>query len=103
MPQDFLGVSFQMTTLLRKIFAPLLQYLEQGDEEYAYKPSHRSILIILGLLLLMMSLVGSYFTYQLAQFGFLIPVLVFGAVGLCCVVVGAVGTDRAVSKIWGNR
>jgi UDP-N-acetylmuramyl pentapeptide phosphotransferase/UDP-N-acetylglucosamine-1-phosphate transferase len=92
-----------MTKLLRALFAPLLNHLESGDEPIAYKPSHRTILFALGGLLMLMSLIGAYFTYQLQQFGFLIPVLVFGAVGLTCIVVGSVGSDRAVAKIWGNR
>lgn len=92
-----------MTKLLRTLFAPLLNYLEQGDEDFAYRPSHRTILMALGFLLMLMSLVGAYFTYKLAQFGFLIPVLVFGAVSMTCIVVASVGSDRAVAKIWGNR
>jgi len=31
-----------------------------------------------------------------------LPLLIFSAVGLVCLVVGSLGSDRAVAKIWGN-
>lgn len=34
---------------------------------------------------------------------FLIPVIVFGAVAVVTLVVGFLGNERAVSKIWGDR
>ncbi len=34
---------------------------------------------------------------------YLFPALVFGAVGLLALVVGGLGSDRAVAKIWGNQ
>ena len=34
---------------------------------------------------------------------YLFPVLIFGGSGIICVVVGTVGSDRAVAKIWGSR
>ena len=37
------------------------------------------------------------------KIGALIPVLVFLGVGGVCVVVGTLGSDVAVSKMWGNR
>lgn len=35
--------------------------------------------------------------------GYLIPVLVFGVAGVISLLVGLIGTDRAVAKIWGSR
>lgn len=91
-----------MKTLLRKIFAPILNTLEAGDEPYAYKPSARKILIIMGVLF---SCLAS-FIFLLAQGeskGYLFPVLIFGSMGLLSILVGYLGTDRAVAKIWGSR
>jgi hypothetical protein len=35
--------------------------------------------------------------------GFVLPALVFGTVGVVALVVGGLGNDRAVARIWGNK
>jgi hypothetical protein len=37
------------------------------------------------------------------QLGGLIPILVFFVIGFVCLIVGFLGSDRAVAKIWGSR
>ena len=38
-----------------------------------------------------------------AEPGYLLPVLLFGGAGSIGLVVGCLGTDRAVAKIWGSK
>ena len=35
--------------------------------------------------------------------GYLLPVLVFGLVGLLSLLIGLLGNDRAVARIWGSQ
>ena len=35
--------------------------------------------------------------------GYLLPVVIFGGVGLLCLIIGLLGNDQAVAKIWGSR
>lgn len=91
-----------MKQQLRKVFSPLLGMFESGSDEFAYKPSHRKILVfmsflfsVLALLVLIMNRGG--------DIGYLFPTVVFGLIGFVGLVVGLLGTDRAVAKIWGNR
>lgn len=35
--------------------------------------------------------------------GYLIPVTVFGCIGIVSLIVGLLGTDRAVARIWGSN
>jgi hypothetical protein len=89
-----------MKSLLRNLFSPILNLFESGNESYAYKKSHRIILMVMGVLF---SGLGSL-VYVLAEgqdIGYLLPVIVFGGVGLLCLLIGSIGNDRAVSKIWG--
>jgi len=87
--------------LLRRLFAPILNILEAGDEPYLYKPSHRNVLLIIGALFTgLASLV--LFLAQGEDPGYLIPVIVFGSVGLLSLLVGLLGSDRAVARIWGS-
>lgn len=91
-----------MKKVLRKIFAPLLNRFEAGEKPFAYKPSHRKILIIVGCMfsalatLILFLAQGQDPTYYL-------PAAIFGGVGLVALIIGSLGTDRAVAQLWGSR
>ena len=91
-----------MRKILRTIFSPILNVFESGDEPFSYKPSHRKILVFMGCLFSGMAI--SVFIYLPSDDpGYLIPVIVFGGGGLLALLVGLIGNDRAVAKIWGSR
>lgn len=92
-----------MKNKLRSLFAPVLNILESGDEEYSYRASHRKILMYMGSLFFVLSTLSGISAVVSGQWGGLIPILVFFVVGFVCVIVGFLGTDRAVAKIWGSR
>ncbi|RLD08268.1 MAG: hypothetical protein DRI65_02755, partial [Chloroflexota bacterium] len=73
------------------------------SEPYAYKPLNRKILIFMGILFSGLIILVLYFLPEGIGFSFLIPVVVFGGIALVTLVVGLLGTDRAVAKIWGDR
>lgn len=90
-----------MKKLLRTLFSPLLNFLEAGDERYAYKPSHRAILIIMSTVFSGLS-VAVFAIEQTDSYSYLIAVGVFGCLGGTGLVVGFLGKDRAVAKVWGQ-
>jgi len=92
-----------MKNTLRKIFLPILRIFESGDGEYSYKKSHRKILIVVGMLFLILSAVSAASAISSSQLGGLIPFLVFFIVGFVCELIGLLGSDRAVAKIWGSK
>jgi hypothetical protein len=92
-----------MKTQLRKLCSPILTMFEKGDEPYVYKPLNRKILLVIGVLFLGLASAVGYLSYDMGEVGFLLPVLVFFAIALVTLVVGLLGSDRAVAKIWGNR
>lgn len=90
-----------MKSFFRKLFSPLLNIFESGSGEYLYKKSHRIILIIMGSLFTgLASLV--YVLAKGGDAGYFIPVVVFGGAGLLSLLIGLIGNDRAVAKIWGS-
>ncbi|EWH11877.1 hypothetical protein DS2_01788 [Catenovulum agarivorans DS-2] len=91
-----------MKHILRKVFAPLLNIFEQGDENYAYKPLNRTILLVVGVLFAILASAVTWLSPQ-DELGFLIPLIVFGGASLVCLVVGLLGSDKAVAKIWGGK
>lgn len=92
-----------MKAHLKKIFSPILNIFEKGDGEFNYKGSYRTVLIAVGALFLLLSLISLVAAFFTAQIGALLPFIVFFIAGSVCEIVGFLGSDRAVSKIWGNR
>ena len=88
---------------LRKTFEFILRHFEKGDGPYDYKPLHRTILLVVGTLFGALAVGTIYLSAGSASYGVLIPVLVFGTVSGVCLVVGLLGSDRAVAKIWGQE
>ena len=91
-----------LKNLIRTLFAPLLNPLEAGDEPYNYKPSHRTILLVVSALFCGLATAVGWLAWGIDP-GYLFPVVVFGGVSITGLVVGTVGSDRAVAKIWGSR
>ena len=91
-----------MKEQLRRLFSPVLSIFEKGTEPYNYKPLNRKILIIMGLLFSGLA-AGVFYSTPGDDIGYLLPVIVFSTVGVVCIIVGLLGNDRAVAKIWGNR
>jgi len=92
-----------MKSVLRKLFSPILNHLESGDDEFRYVKSHRTILIAVGGLFLVLSCISTVAAIFTAQIGALIPIFVFFAAGVTCVVVGICGNERAVATIWRSK
>lgn len=92
-----------MKQALRALFAPLLTRLESGDKPYNHKPINRKLLIVLGILFSGLSAGVVVVGMNAGNAGFVLPALVFGTVGVVALVVGGLGNDRAVARIWGNK
>ena len=92
-----------MKNQLRKLFFPLLNIFEKGDEPYHYKPLSRIILLVIAFLFSGLAALVVYLSPDSDDMGYLIPVIVFSGVSIVGFIVGLLGNDRAVAKIWGNR
>ena len=91
-----------MKQQLRKVASPLLNFFESGDDTYAYKASHRTILLAMSVLFCGLASLVAYLG-QGEDPGYLLPVVIFGGVGIIGLIVGFLGNERAVAKIWGSR
>lgn len=92
-----------MKDLFRKLCWPILRLFETGQEARGYRPSHRKILLAVGILFLFLSSFSLYLGIAAALSGAAIPVSVFSVVSLVCIVVALLGSDAAVARIWGSR
>ena len=91
-----------MKSLIRQLFSAVLSPLESGNEPFAYKPSHRIILVIMSTLFIGLATTVAFLIPE-GQVGYYLPVILFGGAGLLGIIVGTVGSDRAVAKLWGSR
>lgn len=92
-----------MIKTVRKLCCPILRIFESGEGEYRYEKSHRKILIAVGVLFLGLSIASAVLAINSSQLGGLIPFLIFFLIGFVCEVVGLLGSERAVAKIWGSK
>ena len=91
-----------MKQMLRRTLSILLTPLESGEDPYSYKPSHRTILLVMSTMFIGLATLAFTLMPE-GDFSYLLPVLVFGGAGLLGIVVGTLGSDRAVAKIWGSK
>ena len=92
-----------MKDILRRVFWPILKFFETSENSGAHRKSHRVALNIVGVLFILLSFGSAAAGYASGQIASLIPVLVFFSVGLVAVVLGTLGSNDAVSKIWGIK
>jgi hypothetical protein len=92
-----------MKNSLTKVFWPILKIFETDEHPANYKKSHRVALNAVGALFMFLSLVSVAAASSVGGVGSLIPVIIFFCAGLVAGVVGTLGSNGAVSKIWGTK
>ena len=94
-----------MKVFFRSLFSFLLMPLENGTTPYAYKKSNRIILLVIGVLFLILTIGISFvfIMYSNGDLAYLIPALIFGSASLLCFIVGFLGNERAIAKLWGSN
>lgn len=88
---------------LIKLFWPVLRFFETDVVAVNYKKSHRVALNVVGVLFVVLSLVSAVTTYLTGELGSLIPVIIFATIGAIAIIVGSLGSNGAVCKIWGSK
>ena len=92
-----------MKTLLRQLCSPILNLFEKGPQPTIYKASNRTILLVMSVLFIGLATAVGYGAFHAKDIFFAFPVLIFGGGGLVCLIVGALGDQRAVMNIWGGK
>lgn len=92
-----------MKDALKKIFSPILNQFENDSPEYFVRPLNRKIVLAIGTLMMFLAIVILYIAFPDKLTEYFLPPLVFGAVGITALVVGCLGSDKAVAKIIGSK
>ncbi|PCJ42700.1 MAG: hypothetical protein COA71_04130 [SAR86 cluster bacterium] len=92
-----------MKKILQNLFSPILNLFENSEGEYSYKKSHRTILIIVGVLFWVLSFFSLMAAMVTAQLAAGLPFIIFFSAGSVCLIVGGLGSNHAVANLWGNK
>lgn len=92
-----------MKETLRKLCSPILNQFETGESSFEYKKSHRTILIAAAVLFWVISLFSLFIFIKASKLEGLLPVAIFLIAGTVCGIVGFLGSDKAVAKIWKSK
>ncbi|MFE8073363.1 hypothetical protein QQM79_20080 [Marinobacteraceae bacterium S3BR75-40.1] len=92
-----------MKDTLRNLFWPILKHFEGGEPGAHYKASYRTILNVLGSLFLFLGIASLIFLTVTGLLAALFPALAFLGIGVVALIVGTLGSDAAVARIWRNR
>lgn len=92
-----------MKSRLTQLFWLLLKPFEDDRPATGYRALHRRITWVVGVLFLVIAFASLYMALSVDQWAAFIPVVVFFGASLVSLVVGLLGSERAVAKLWGVK
>ena len=92
-----------MTDLLRKLFAPILDIFEKNNGEFVHRSSNRKIVVFISSVFALLAFGSPIYMPELIDMGFWFVMIVFGTLSVVGLVVGLLGSDKAVAKLLGSR
>ncbi len=92
-----------MKVLFKNIFSPILNIFENNNNEFIYRSLNRKIVLFISVVFSLLAFALPVFLPQLVQMGYWFVMLVFGALSFTGLVVGLLGSDKAVAKLLGSR
>ena len=92
-----------MKTIFKKIFSPILNIFEKNNDEFLYRSLNRKIVLFISAVFFLLAFVLPFFMPQLFKMGYWFVMIVFGSLSLVGLIVGLLGSDKAVAKLLGSR
>ena len=92
-----------MIQILKNIFSPILNIFENNNDEFIYRSLNRKIVLFISVVFSLLAFALPLFMPKLIQMGYWFVMLVFGALSFVGLIVGILGSDKAVAKLLGSR
>lgn len=92
-----------MKKILLNIFSPILNIFEKNNEEFVYRSLNRKITLFISSTFFALAFGLPLYMPHLIEMGFWFVMLVFGSLSSVGLVVGLLGSDKAVAKLLGSR
>ena len=92
-----------MKNTFKTIFSPILNIFEKNNDEFIYRSLNRKIVLFISSVFFLLAFALPAYMSQLIEMGYWFVMLVFGALSTVGLIVGILGTDKAVAKLLGSR
>jgi len=92
-----------MKQLLKNIFSPVLNIFENNNDEFIYRSLNRKIVIFISIVFFLLAFALPVFMPTLIKMGYWFVMIVSGAISFFGLIVGLLGSDKAVAKLLGSR
>lgn len=92
-----------MKNLFKNIFSPILNIFENNNDEFIYRSLNRKITLFISSVFFLLAFALPVFLPQLFKMGYWFVMIVFGSLSLVGLIVGLLGSDKAVAKLLGSR
>lgn len=92
-----------MKTFFQQLFAPLLNIFEKNNEEFVHRTLNRKIVLFVSIVFALLAFALPAFMPILVEMGYWFVMIVFGGLSLVGLIVGLLGSDKAVAKLLGSR
>ena len=92
-----------MKNLFKNIFSPILNIFEQNNDEFVYRSLNRKIVLFISVVFSLLAFGLPAFMPKLIEMGYWFVMIVFGALSFVGLIVGLLGSDKAVAKLLGSR
>ena len=92
-----------MKTLLKNIFSPVLNIFENNNDEFIYRSLNRKIVLFISSVFFLLAFALPIYMPQLIEMGFWFVMVVFGGLSSVGLIVGTLGSDKAVAKLLGSK
>ena len=92
-----------MKSLLKNIFSPVLNIFENNNDEFIYRSLNRKIVLFISSVFFLLAFALPIYMPHLIEMGFWFVMIVFGGLSSVGLIVGLLGSDKAVAKLLGSR
>lgn len=92
-----------MKNILKIIFSPILNIFENNDDEFICRSLNRKIVLFISVVFFLLAFALPYYMPQLIQMGYWFVMIVFGSLSSVGLIVGTLGSEKAVAKLLGSR
>lgn len=92
-----------MKDLFKKLFFPILTIFEKNNDEFIFRPLNRKIVLFISIVFSLLAFALPAFMPNLIKMGYWFVIIVFGTLSIVGLIVGFLGSDKAVAKLLGSR
>lgn len=92
-----------MKNRLKSLFSPLLNIFENNNDEFIVRSLNRKIVLFISSVFFLLAFGLPAYMPQLIQMGYWFVMLIFGALSSVGLIVGLLGSDKAIAKLLGSR